>query len=333
MNPCSNEGRCVPGSGSSYTCDCLDIWTGPTCTFYNICNNKTNPCVHGTCEPTGSETYVCHCDPGYYQTDCDEEINECIPNPCQYESTCIDGLASYSCNCVVGTTGENCSINFDDCGTQPDVWHSGECFTPTYCNTVDEDAECLDLVNGYSCQCSSDYTDVNCTMKLVVWKAIQAMGGDSGMDLEELIALLNDMVEKPSLIKDMLPFMVALMPLEDQMKMGYNFDETFEWVSYERTELQKEEIEEWYETTLGNCFTFNTPGYTNYTTRRAGLHGGFKAMLHVGSAQYLSWIDTQGLNVFIHDPTVTIFGESVRYTITQGQVASLHVSRVIFNVT
>ena len=42
------------------------------------CQNQL-PCQHGaTCSNTGAGTYQCSCVPGYYGTNCENEINECV---------------------------------------------------------------------------------------------------------------------------------------------------------------------------------------------------------------------------------------------------------------
>ena len=40
---------------------------------------------------------------------CEENVNDCLNNPCQNGGTCEDGLNKYTCNCKPGTFGRNCS--------------------------------------------------------------------------------------------------------------------------------------------------------------------------------------------------------------------------------
>ena len=39
------------------------------------------------------------------------DINDCDPNPCQYNGECVDGIANYTCDCVTGVHGPNCEIS------------------------------------------------------------------------------------------------------------------------------------------------------------------------------------------------------------------------------
>ena len=56
------------------------------------------------------DDYFCLCDRGYFGQNCDWEINECAPGPCQNGATCVDLVADYRCDClqdyVVGEVGE-----------------------------------------------------------------------------------------------------------------------------------------------------------------------------------------------------------------------------------
>ncbi|KAE9555818.1 hypothetical protein FO519_001032 [Halicephalobus sp. NKZ332] len=163
---CQNGGICFENGLGDRDCKCLPLTYGDKCESKNPCYSvATNPCLHdGRCIPGSGTDYTCECLDIWSGTNCGA-YNICNnkTNPC--------------------INGDNCEINIDDCGTQHAYWDGGSCFTPTYCNSVDKDAQCEDLVNGYVCQCSSDYTDTNCTMKLVVWEAIQAMGGEEGLSI------------------------------------------------------------------------------------------------------------------------------------------------------
>ncbi len=40
-----------------------------------------------------------------------QDINECIPDPCQNGGVCTDQVAAYSCNCAgTGYHGTNCTV-------------------------------------------------------------------------------------------------------------------------------------------------------------------------------------------------------------------------------
>ena len=56
------------------------------------------------------DDYFCLCDGGYFGRNCELEINECAPGPCQNGATCVDLIADYRCDCLqdytVGEVGE-----------------------------------------------------------------------------------------------------------------------------------------------------------------------------------------------------------------------------------
>ena len=53
---------------------------------------RQSPCQNGaTCRNDSHGRYTCSCPPGYEGTNCQSEINECSPNPCQNQGTCTVG--------------------------------------------------------------------------------------------------------------------------------------------------------------------------------------------------------------------------------------------------
>ncbi|XP_071062991.1 LOW QUALITY PROTEIN: cubilin [Pseudochaenichthys georgianus] len=125
----SNNGGCHPlasctsSLGSSLpVCTCPPGYTGngygPTgCTqTSNICTTN-NPCVNGQCVPTTSSPgYVCSCNAGWQGVNCDQNINECLSNPCQNGGTCADGSNGFTCTCTTQWTGPLCQTAQQVCG-------------------------------------------------------------------------------------------------------------------------------------------------------------------------------------------------------------------------
>ena len=103
-----------------------------------------------TCQNGGTlkqEDCICECVPGYDGSNCSNDIDNCVPNPCQNGGTCADGINSYTCNCVAGYTGSDCETNIDDCDPNP----------------CQNGGTCEDGVNSYICMCTKDFTNENCT--------------------------------------------------------------------------------------------------------------------------------------------------------------------------
>ena len=111
-----HAGDCVDGN-ETYSCNCAN--TGFVGEF---CDTECGPdtCIHGTCSDK------CDCYLGWEGTDCNTEVNKCIPNPCE-NGACTPGNNSFSCACVSpfeGTTCNECppGYGFDgsSCSVCPD---------------------------------------------------------------------------------------------------------------------------------------------------------------------------------------------------------------------
>lgn len=52
------------------------------------------------------DAFHCECPPGFTASQCDVDINECEPDPCQNGGTCADLTDSFKCICQSGYTGK-----------------------------------------------------------------------------------------------------------------------------------------------------------------------------------------------------------------------------------
>ena len=74
---------------------CLTLLSPAGIDVAHLCRNS------GLCVDTGN-THFCRCQAGYTGSYCEEQVDECSPNPCQNGATCTDYLGGYSCE--VGAT-------------------------------------------------------------------------------------------------------------------------------------------------------------------------------------------------------------------------------------
>lgn len=67
--------------------------------------------------------------------DCEINIDDCLPNPCENNGTCIDLIDSFKCNCTEGFKGDTCSDLFDPCDQDP-------CLNDGSCSSLNGIVEC-----------------------------------------------------------------------------------------------------------------------------------------------------------------------------------------------
>ena len=164
-------------------------------------------------------------------------------------------------------------------------------------------------------------------MSIIVWNVISLFGGS-----DALIDLMEEIVDQPSLIKNIMPFLLGQMSRENQSSMSWNYDDLFLWAAYEKTELNSDDIVKWFDTTLGNCFTFNhQDSPKTYKLRQAGATGGFRALMRVRQDEYLAWYDTAALLVFVHTSDTTVFSESLRYQVAPSTSGTIITNKITYS--
>ncbi|XP_077982203.1 sushi, von Willebrand factor type A, EGF and pentraxin domain-containing protein 1-like [Glandiceps talaboti] len=137
-NPCKAGGSCID-LVNAFECVCRDAYTGDVCqTHEGLCHG----CVNGVCVIT-----TCSCYSGYRGTTCEDDIDECLSNPCKNGATCENAHNQFICTCAPGYTGDTCSEDIN------------ECLSLSPCRNF---KECIDEVNSYTCVCKPSYTGTNC---------------------------------------------------------------------------------------------------------------------------------------------------------------------------
>ncbi|CAF4221240.1 unnamed protein product, partial [Adineta steineri] len=110
-NPCLNNGTCVNTLSSSYTCTCMQGFTGSHCeTDIRPCKPWT--CLsYGLCNETSPTTFQCECYPGYEGLNCESLTDYCDDIICQNNGQCRPILLNFTCECTTkDVTGRYCEI-------------------------------------------------------------------------------------------------------------------------------------------------------------------------------------------------------------------------------
>ncbi|GMT22316.1 hypothetical protein PFISCL1PPCAC_13613, partial [Pristionchus fissidentatus] len=314
---CENFGTCIDTQGSYY-CKCIAGAFGFNCSENpDDCAIKKsvidgveypNECIARDKEANctdGFDTYYCDCSIYWTGPHCLTDVDECqqSPYPCKNFGTCQNTPGYYECHCINGTEGHNCEINPDDCANI------------TACNSADKMANCTDGFAEWWCTCGPDYTGQYCDLEMIIYRVLQLIGGATAKP-EDMIAMLRDLLNNPSMMKDLVPFVIGLQSYENRTKLSWNVEDLFMWISYEERTLDLEkDLFMWNDVVLGNCFTFNHFNNTEraYSMRSDGSLGGLKAALKLNTEEFVPWTETSAIMTFIHPNTETIFSESPRY--------------------
>ncbi|PAV83768.1 hypothetical protein WR25_24906 [Diploscapter pachys] len=142
----------------------------------------------------------------------------------------------YSCKCDPGFTGPTCDDDTNECTDSP-------CVNGGTCN---------DMFMDYNCSC---VVGEHCEMNRIIQQVLLNIFGKVRLDM---VPLLEDLLKNPTLIKDMVSFIIGLKGYFERLPYSWNHDDMFDWVAYEDKEIIKEEYTSmWNDVVLGNCFTLN----------------------------------------------------------------------------
>ncbi|XP_015607735.1 protein eyes shut [Cephus cinctus] len=190
---CSNEpcmyGICLDDTNSSYSCYCIDGYTGINCDI-NWDDCWSNPCLNGgTCNDAVA-TYNCSCADGFVGVNCEQRFSECLNQPCLNNGTCLD-YNGFVCQCPEGYSGDYCEIdasvcnntickNFGECIEGPGFLFTCRCtegWTGELCEEDVNECEnfpcqngglCLNIPASYTCACLFGFTGKDCDKTIVL---------------------------------------------------------------------------------------------------------------------------------------------------------------------
>jgi hypothetical protein len=200
-----NDGQCLR-ENDKYKCNCSLNYTG------NNCEISRTSCLSQLCQNNGkcfeyNNTFQCQCSFNYQGIYCEEIIDLCKTN--SNTSLCLNGglcqinNQTIQCICLPGFTGLFCEININECYTKPCSPHG----------------ECVDLINGYQCQCKSGWYGYNCDREQNQMSKSLILRSS----LSSIFHLHNSSIN----ISKILPYRYSLIPIRIQ----YEFRTTLKQIS------------------------------------------------------------------------------------------------------
>ncbi|XP_059165396.1 uncharacterized protein LOC131947978 [Physella acuta] len=147
--PCQNSGTCIV-VGQSFTCICKEGYTGPTCSFV-VDHCQSNPCIHGVCLNVNN-SFKCICSAGYAPERCEQRVDACSSTSltCHNGGTCVRSGDDVTCQCNAYFTGPYCEDELSFCGV----------------NQCLNGGTCVDGPGDFSCSCLPGFTGKLCHINI-----------------------------------------------------------------------------------------------------------------------------------------------------------------------
>ncbi|TKR62070.1 hypothetical protein L596_026077 [Steinernema carpocapsae] len=263
-------------------------------------NNST--CWPGNPDNTDDEDdYKCICRPGFIGKYCEDELPCAITNPCKNGGECYRENGKAVCECLSIWTGDFCKIS-----TFVTIANPTESMSQQYDLRSDRRLFQLhlrrgnnrEILRGRQKRCEVEKNGValknRCATKdkgakcnrprqrlfVRVFPEVGRQGVHHKRDDWELlknfksynddtVKMLEDILEKPELIKETVPFFLALFSQEHQANISWDHEDMFTYASFEGRELDiSKDLVQWNAATLGNCFTFNHDSRSEKMTLR-----------------------------------------------------------------
>ncbi|CAD5215432.1 unnamed protein product [Bursaphelenchus okinawaensis] len=175
---CGQNEQCTDQKIKGETvCDCAPgyfRYQDGSCRLISACESL-NTCDKNAICVNVLDSYDCQCRPGYFDVSfdsetepgrkCKELVNECATNlhDCSPFADCLDATNGYACQCTDGfvdTSSQFGLLPGRKCSNA-----SNECIDKSL-NTCDENADCIDTPESYTCQCIPGYIDVSSSARL-----------------------------------------------------------------------------------------------------------------------------------------------------------------------
>ena len=85
----------------------------------------------------------CECPRGFAGMRCELNVNDCLTNLCENNSTCLDKVGEYECRCRPGYEGKFCQNKIAFCSANTNPCENG--------------GKCRDQYTHYTCDCPQGF--------------------------------------------------------------------------------------------------------------------------------------------------------------------------------
>ncbi|KAK6743395.1 hypothetical protein RB195_010571 [Necator americanus] len=173
----ANEVCTDRGQRGHFACQCAENafrYEDGTCRLFSACSKTTECDKNAVCLNT-FDSYSCQCRPGFIDMSpdpeqkpgrrCKELVNECATtnNECSPFAKCVDLTEGYACQCLEGYVDVSSKHKFPP--GRVCTQSNNECAFK-HLNTCDDNADCIDSPDGYTCQCYAGFVDVSSNANL-----------------------------------------------------------------------------------------------------------------------------------------------------------------------
>nr|KAG5706023.1 hypothetical protein BaRGS_028132 [Batillaria attramentaria] len=110
---CHHAGVCANVDGG-FLCQCLQGWEGARCQD-DVDECMSDPCLNrGLCSNTPGN-FSCACLDAWTGQRCEEDVNECKREPCAAPARCVNTQGGFTCLCPRGWKGNACDEDVNEC--------------------------------------------------------------------------------------------------------------------------------------------------------------------------------------------------------------------------
>lgn len=161
---------------------------------------------------------------------------------------------------------------------------------------------------------------------------------------------MQDILNNPTLLVEAMSYAMANATEDERLNASWAFNDLISWVAFEEKTLEMEWALSCVIVPQAGFGSLERPvsrqllhlqplqqftevlcqidGGTGRSVGHFEKFPGFQAMMRIRQQEYVSWMQSSGIRVFIHGMRDVVFAQSVRYTAAPGTQLNIQVSLV-----